>query len=174
MFLPPAQFAAHFVAAGWSENRTVTPDARVPREHPAWELLSSFDGIHITPTTDSGVECATSDIAFRFLADRCNVVSDWESRLGTVLIGVALTSKKYGHLWIAQDGRFFSSNDVTDSFSFVADDFHDCVKNFLTGVWHKPLLAPGETTAMIYGVNLTLGDDRIYDWVDTSRHRNGG
>lgn len=73
----------------------------------------------------------------------------------------------YGQLWVSNDDRYFTTNDVDDTFAFVATGFQDTIRILLAGMWIQPLLPPEEKSVTIYGVTLSAVDSRLYDWEST-------
>ncbi|EMI53025.1 SUKH-3 domain-containing protein [Rhodopirellula sallentina] len=153
-----------FTSAGWHSDWQFDVPTRIPHDHPAFNVLGRFGGLHIKPDTDSGVECATADVDIRPLEHRWPTVDRWQSHLATTLVGFAVASDTYEQLWIASDSRVFTSNDITEYVGYVGDGFNAAMLNLLTGVRHRPLLAPGETGINYYGEDYHAGDPRIYNW----------
>lgn len=163
MFSPPAEFAEAFVTAGWYEKRWIEPEQSVPRDHPAFAVLGQCRGLHVRPNSGAGLECATSDIQFCRVELHEEAVA-WTERLHVRLVGVAKIWNDYGRLWLAEDGRCFATDDLTEAFSWVADDLQDAIRRLFSGVRIRPLLPPGEGSVMLYGETLATGDGRLYNW----------
>jgi hypothetical protein len=153
-----------FTSAGWHPDWQFDVPARIPDGHPAFSVLKRFGGLHIKPETAEGLECAAADVDIRPLDHRWPAVDLWESHLATRLVGFALASDTYEQLWIASDSRVFTSNDITEDVGYVGDCFNTAIHNILTGVRHRPLLAPGKTGVTYYGEDYLAGDSRIYNW----------
>ena len=153
-----------FAAAGWQADWQFDVPTGIPNNHPARTLLGRFGGLHIKPESESGLECATADVDIRPLDHRWPTVDHWELLLATTLVGFALASDTYEQLWVASDSRVFSSNDITDHVGYVGDCFNSAMRNILTGIRHRPMLAPGETGINYYGEDYLAGDLRIYNW----------
>ncbi|MEO1530292.1 MAG: SUKH-3 domain-containing protein [Planctomycetota bacterium] len=159
-----ADLLSLFATAGWHSDWKFVVPTDNSHDHPAFNVLSRFGGLHLKPYADSGVECATADVDIRPLEHRSPTVDRWESHLATTLVGFALASDTYAQLWIAADSRVFASNDVNDCLGYVGDGFNSAIRNVLTGVRHQPLLAPGETGVNYYGEDYHAGDPRVYNW----------
>ena len=153
-----------FTSAGWHSDWQYDVPARIPNDHPAFNILCLFGGLHIQPDTDSGLECATADVDIRPLEHRWPTIDRWESHLATKLVGFALASDTYEQLWLASDSRVFATNDITESIGYVGDCFNTAMHNMLTGVRHQPMLGAGESGINYYGEDYLADDPRIYNW----------
>lgn len=173
MLQPPAEFESNFATAGWSGAWRHLPDDQIPLGHPAHEVLTRFGGLHVYPSCDTGIECATSDIEFAFLTAQ-EPAAEWEPQLKVQLVGIAHTFGTYQQLWLSNDNRYFATDDMTDTFAFVADNFQDAVRHCLAGLRMRPLLPASDSSVMIYGETMTDGDSRLYDWTTSARFRDRG
>ena len=133
-------------------------------DHIGWDVLNSFDGLHVHPDSSDGIECATNDIQFQLVSPLCERAEKWQSLLRTRFVGVAFSHKQYCVLWIAADGCVFTSNDITDVFGFVGADISVAIQNELTGIRSRPLMADDETVLNYYGDDYNRGDHRLFDW----------
>ena len=163
LIIPPEQFAAKFADAGWTGEARDIGTAPVD-EHVGWNVLRSFNGLHVHPDSSDGIECATNDIHFQHVTPLCDRAEKWQSLLETQFIGIALTHKKYCVLWIANDGSVFTSDDITDIFGFVGHDIHVAIRNELMGIRSRPLMENNETVLNYYGEDYNRGDPRLFDW----------
>jgi hypothetical protein len=147
----------YFREAGWHEDWQSPDGDDVPETHPAREVLTRFSGIHI--------QGKFNDIEFTLLDEPTNIINVWEDLLFTELIGIALASQTYEELWMASDGRLFSTNIIVAThFFFVGECFNRAVENLVIGIRCRPLLRPGQTGVDCYGENYLEKDPRIYDW----------
>lgn len=144
MIKPPSEFEAQFIAAGWTgDSRGFSPSLN--HHHVGWDILDSFNDIHIHPESSSGLECAAGHIHFQLVQSPCACVERWQSILHTEFIGVAFTHKQYCVLWVATDGAVFTSNDITDVFGFVGLDIMVAIRNELIGIRSQPLMNDDES-----------------------------
>lgn len=68
-----------FVAAGWQSARRVRVDGRVPQLHPAHGILQEVGDLHVGGSELGGIECARSDLEFRFCEAGHDILSTWSS-----------------------------------------------------------------------------------------------
>jgi len=126
MMLDP-DLVPYFARAGWHDAWKSPEPLSVPKDHPAFCILQRFGEIHVHPTTESGHECGVGDVHFQQIGHRWGIVDEWEAWLNTRFVGIALASESWEQLWIVDDGRIFSTNDVTDNLGFVGDGFNDAI-----------------------------------------------
>src|SRR5580693_7555887 len=58
----PAGVRPLFVAAGWQSGRRFRVDGRVPKLHPAYDVLREVGCLHVGRSELGGIECARSDL----------------------------------------------------------------------------------------------------------------
>lgn len=111
-----------FVAAGWQSGRRVDVDGRVPRLHPAHDLLQEVGGLHVGRSEIAGIECARSDLEFCFCEVHHDILSTWSELLRSRLIGVAEVHNRHGWLLMDEAGRCFGASQMHDAFYFAKHD----------------------------------------------------
>lgn len=163
VFIPPKEFELMFTAAGWSGDSRIV-DKTYRDNHVGWDVLESYNGIHVYPKSSAGLECASGDIHFQWVRPICKQVEKWQTLLNTRFMSVAVTHRQYSVLWIATDGAVFASNDITDVFGFVGPDITVAIRNELSGIRNQPLMRDDESTLSYYGDNYNRGDSRLFDW----------
>lgn len=158
MLIPPPQFERLFRAAGWDGCARCKPNENVPTEHPGYEILRFFDGIHVRHhrIDELGQSLGELDVEFGWRSELSSAAEKWRTKLRVEWVGIAATRNSYGHLWVDDDGRFFESNDITEHFVFVAKTWQTAIGNILTGAATQELLDSGRAWFP--------GDDRYYDW----------
>ena len=130
---PPKKFELNFVLAGYSRRFNVDVDDSVPRDHPAYEILQHFDGLHIHPNLQSGIECAPADIAFQLINSIPQLAAEWQTRLETSLIGIALVAGGNDQLWVSTNNKFYMTSNETKIFGEIGDSFDEVIENLLEG-----------------------------------------
>ena len=168
---PPKGYRLHFYLGGWHRwRRARTVTNAVPREHPAFEILQSFSGVHVHPWRKRGITSATSDIAFGHCESVANYgdendIDKWASVLGTQLVGIAEFGCSHCHLWIAGDNRCFESFIVAEGFFWIANSFDDAFHQLMTGAGQpKPMMRPDQHSIEAFGETLARNDQRLYNW----------
>jgi len=150
-------------AAGWRANRKVAVSPSVPANHPAWQALSSFGGLHIYPDGDAGIECATSDIDFNSPAATPEL-AEWAQLLRSTLVPVAGVHRSHGLLCIASDGTCFGSSYIHDAFYFEGDRLDVAIERMLLGKRARPMLRPDQSQVTLYGQTFARGDQGVFAW----------
>ena len=161
-------------AKDWTAARRCTIPAAVQAaaagqpqlaQHPALAVLHHLAGLHIGQC-GAGLECATSDIEFDWNEDSFTgqdpdeALMAWEQRLNCRLIPIADIHHAHAELLLASDGRCFCWG--FGDLSFEADTLQQALEHLLLGIRSRPLLAPGQTVAELYGIRFQAGDPRIY------------
>lgn len=164
MIKPPLEFETQFITAGWTGDSRGFPPSFNHHNHVGWDILDSFNDIHIHPESSTGLACATNDIHFQLVQPLCTGAERWQSILHTEFIGVAFTHQQYCVLWVATDGAVFTSNDITNVFGFVGSDIRVAIRNELMGIRNQPLMNDDESVLTYYGDAYNRGDSRLFDW----------
>ncbi|MEM7783292.1 MAG: SUKH-3 domain-containing protein [Planctomycetota bacterium] len=164
MMKPPRKFELNFVLAGYSRRFDATVDESVPTDHPAFTIFQQFDGLHIHSNQGTGVECETSDIAFQPIEGVPQFVSDWEKRLDTKLIGVAIVFNGSGQVWVSDTNDFYLTRDSNDGFGWLGNTFERLVECLLEGHRDSPMFKPDEEKRIIAGGTVKKDDPRVHSW----------
>lgn len=164
----PESVLALFEAAGWTPGRAVPSE--VPRDHPAHQVLRAFSGLRVG-ATGPGESCAKGDIEFMplLMEPNDNVIHEWESLLGTTLVGVGEVHNAHGELWAASDGRYFGRSLIHDAFYFEGDSFGEAAERLLLGRKARPLIHPSQDSVMLYGETYTPDHPDVYGFRTASR-----
>jgi len=161
----PTELLPFFEAAGWYASRRVQlPDAlrsTTPAGHPAREILESLWGLHVG-TSGSGIECATSDLDFLWLAEDAEFAEPWQVLLGTRLIEVAEVQHGHGTLYAATDGRCFGRSMFDDAFYFEGPSFGAALDGLLRGRRARPMLRLDQDVVWLYGIPFTRSSPELY------------
>jgi hypothetical protein len=161
MDIPPS-VRALFVAAGWESGRRVGVDARVPKVHPAHNVLEELGGLHVG-RSGAGIECAASDLIFYFCETYQDIVSTWSGLLRSTLIGVAEVCNRHGLLFVDEAGRCFGASQIHDAFYFEGQTFGDAVERLLLGRKSRPMLRPDQHEVDLYGETFARGHPAIFE-----------
>ena len=159
--IPPPFLCSLFEQAGWFLGRNVPVSPRVPRNHPAHAILSSFSGLKVGSTVD-GLECGAGDIVF------CDEDSDtasetrWGQYLASQLICVGYQHNEHGILFIDSRGRVFGESLVHEAFWIDGETIWAGIENILLGRRSRPLLYSGQDSVTLYGDEYRHGDPRIF------------
>lgn len=158
--LPPAVLPL-FEAAGPHRPPDSLPG--IPTDHPAFAILSRFDGAHVGEC-GRGEECATSDIAFGADPDHQAMaeVLHWERLLGTRLIQVAEVHHGHGLLLVGGDGTCYGMSLVHDAFWFEGASFGEAVERLLLGRKGQPMLRPGQASVSMHGETFKPGHPGLH------------
>lgn len=165
-----SEFAADIlplmIAAGWAPGRHVELPWLTGQDaaHPAFRALSTLAGLHIGEC-GAGIECARSDMLFVRIEDSWAEIEQWESWLGTRLIGIGYLHHHHGAFYIDTKGRGFNF-DLTGDFGlmFLGDTLSDSMRTELLGFRGRPMLAPGKECVEVWGQRFIRGDPAIYQW----------
>lgn len=163
MIQVPENVESLFVAAGWYPGRRASVDFVIPTGHPAGPVLLEFGGLKVG-TVASGLECATSDVAFRYVATETKLVRLWSDLLGTRLVGVADVHHAHGEAYVDEKGRWFVIGAVDDLVVFVGASFGEALQGLLLGRRGRPILRPDQDRVTVYGETFLTGDPRIYSY----------
>jgi len=150
-----------FVLAGWSPGRRIVVPEQVPAHHLAHQVLAEFGGLNVGQT-GSGVECATSDVAFQQVLGDDLFVRSWSELLQSRLVGVAEVHNAHGELYIDAVGRWFVASLMSDSICFTGSSFQEAMERLLLGRRCRPMLRPGQYKTSMYGETFEAGDPRVY------------
>lgn len=158
MLEPPKQIEHLFRAAGWDGLARTKPDPSICVDHPAYPIIESFDGLHVRHemVNELGSDSHDADIEFKWLPSLWPSAAAWTNRLNVQFVGVGLTRRSYSQLWVSNDGRYFYSNDISDHFEYIADNWETAIVNVLKLSPTRVLLETGTRTIP--------GDERFYDW----------
>lgn len=152
-----------FLAAGWKPGRKIEVFPPIPREHPAEDILSEFGGLRVGQA-GSGLECATSDVAFCHLPPCEIVVGVWGRLLRTRLVGVAQVHNDHAELYLDESGRYFGASQMHDAFYFEGASFGEAMERLLLGRRSRPMLRPDQETITLYGETFTADDPAVYKY----------
>ena len=158
----PVSVRPLFTAAGWQLGRRVRVHGGVPRLHPAHDVLREVGGLHIGQSEPS-IECASSDLEFRFCEADHQILSTWSELLQSRLIVVAEVHNRHGWLIIDEVGRCFGASQIHDAFYFEGQTFGEAVERLLLGRRARPMLRPDQHQVDLYGVTFARGDPAIFD-----------
>jgi hypothetical protein len=153
-----------FLAAGWQSGRGVCVDGRVPPFHPAYRVLQEVGGLRVGRSGLGGVECARSDLEFRFCEVDQDIVSTWNELLRSQLIGAAEVHNRHGWLLVDEAGRCFGASQIHDAFYFEGQTFGEAVERLLLGRKARPMLRPDQHHVDLYGVTFARGNPAIFDY----------
>ena len=155
-------------AAGWHANRRVAlPEgfqAYAGDGHPAEGILASLGGLHVG-STGGGIECAKSDLDFKWVRDWAwldHDIEDWNRLLHTRLVGIAEVHHAHGALCVASDGRCFGASGVHDVFYFEGESFGEALSGLLHGRRARPMLRPDQEVVTLYGIDYTSDSPELY------------
>jgi hypothetical protein len=142
---PPGSVRSQFTDAGWHPGRWVAISPSIPEGHAAAVVLTQFSGLTVGGC-GRGEECATSDLAFQFLAPEADdtVLQRWGELLGTRLVGVASVHHAHGELYVDASGRYFGRSCVHDAFYFEGASFSEAMERLLLGRRSQPMLRPDQ------------------------------
>ena len=157
----PGAVRRFFVEAGWYPGRSVPVPTSVPRDHPAWEVLSALGGLTILRRY--GPEWPPiEELEFGPLDPCPDITGVWGGLLGSRLVGIAEVHNAHGELYLAADGRCFGSSRVHDAFYFEGESFAEAVEARLLGRWARPMLRPGQEYVTLYGERFTADSLELY------------
>lgn len=159
--VPPPAICSLFEHAGWLLGRQVPVSSRVPSNHPAHKVLSSFSGLRVG-STDGGLECAAGDIQFRDEDSQIAVETRWSRYLSSQLIFVGYQHNEHGTLFIDSRGRVFGESLIHEAFWLDGEDVWTGIENVLLGRRSRPVLYPSQNSVSLYGELYTRGDPRIF------------
>jgi hypothetical protein len=131
--------------------------------HPAWQALSRFGGLHVHPDGDAGIECATSDVDFNS-PHAPPEVAKWAQLLRSTLVPVAEVHRCHGLLCIASDGACYGSSYIHDAFYFEGERLEVALERMLFGKRARPMLRPDQSQVSLYGRNFSRGDQEVFPW----------
>lgn len=157
-----------FVQAGWTPDRRADLTTPPPAGHPAAELLAAFAGLRIG-TTGPGTECAASDLHFTQKVDELPEALVLARLLGEPLIPIAETHNAHGILYIGQSGRCFGASLIDETVWLEGESFEGAIRSLTAGRRARPILLPGQESAVLYGETYAIGDPRLYDLGEDSR-----
>ena len=153
-----------FDAAGWKPGRAVPVDGRVPGLHPAHDILRELGGLRVG-RSGRGIECACSDLRFRFVEDEDDgILSSWTGLLRSELVAVAEVHNSHGLLILDSAGRCFGGSLIHDAFYFEGHSFGEAVERLLIGRKARPMLRPGQDRVSLYGETFAQGHPAIFDY----------
>ena len=152
-----------FTIGGWRLGRRVRVHDRVPRLHPAHDVLQELGGLHIGRSEPGGIECARSDLEFRFCEADHEIHSTWSELLRSQLVAVAEVHNRHGWLIVDEAGRCFGASQIHDAFYFEGQTFGEAVERLLLGRKARPMLRPDQHQVDLYGVTFARGDPAIFD-----------
>ena len=164
MIEPPQAVRQYFLDAGWHHGRAVAVPPSIPREHPAWDVLTAFGGLVILerePEPDPEWP-PVEELAFRVLHPCPAVTEIWGGLLGSRLVGVADVHNAHGELYLASDGRCFGSSCIHIAFYFYGASFAEAVEGMLLGRRARPMLQPGQAYITLYGERFTADSPELY------------
>jgi hypothetical protein len=159
--VPPPSLLTLFEQAGWLPGRQVPVSSRVPGNHPAHAILSSFAGLRVGAAGE-GLECASSDIAFCDEDSETSAETRWGQYLGSQLICVGYQHNEHGVVFIDSLGRVFGESLIHEAFWFDGEGIWTGIENVLRGRRSRPLLSPGQDAVSLYGDHYKRGDRRIF------------
>jgi hypothetical protein len=149
-----------FQAAGWAPGRQIPVSSSVPREHPAWDVLSEFQHLHVG-STGAGEECARGDVQFDLRAVSDPLAEAWQIELGTTLICIGEVHHGHSDLFISEEGRIFSSSIVHPAFMMDGRTFEEALERILLGRRPWPMLLPDQSFVTLFGEDIYAGDPRV-------------
>lgn len=158
--IPPSSVRSLFEQAGWFPGRRVRISARVPSDHSARAVLSSFAGLRVGKS-GPGLECSASDILFGDRDSEIDVEARWGSCLGVQLICVGAHHNEHGETFIDSRGRVFGASLMHDAFWFAGDSVWSGIESVLRGRRSRPVLHPSQDRVTMYGENYERGDPRL-------------
>jgi len=152
-----------FVLAGWQSGRCMGVSARIPRLHPARNILEEMGGLHIG-RCGPGIECATSDLAFHPCEADQEIIATWSELLGSKLIEVAEVHHCHGWLFVDESERCFGASQIHDAFYYEGRNFGEAVERILLGRKARPMLRPNQHQVDLYGETFTRGHPAIFEY----------
>jgi SUKH-3 immunity protein of toxin-antitoxin system len=158
----PSSVRAAFATAGWAAPRQVTVPPVVPRQHPAYEILTEFGGLKIGQV-GRGEECAKSALTFEYVESN-PAIPAWADLLQSQLIGVAEIDNGHAELYVDASGRFFFASCIHDAFAFAGVSFGEAMECVLLGRRSKPMLRPDQSSIEMWGEVFTSDDPRVYTY----------
>jgi SUKH-3 immunity protein of toxin-antitoxin system len=160
----PVSVRPLFVAAGWQPERRVRVDGRVPKLHPAYDILQEAGGLRVGRSELGGIECARSDLAFCFCEVHHDILSTWSELLRSRLVGVAEVHNRHGWLLLEEAGRCFGASQIHDAFYFEGQTFGEAMERSLLGRKARPMLRPDQYQVDLYGATFARGHPAIFDY----------
>ncbi|WP_157994266.1 SUKH-3 domain-containing protein [Peristeroidobacter agariperforans] len=158
---PPATICSMFEQAGWVPDRQMPVSSRVPNNHPAYAVLSSFSGLRVG-STEGGIECAASDIEFRDEESQMAVETRWSRYLNSQIIFVGYQHNEHGTLFIDSRGHVYGASLIHEAFWLDGEDVWSGIENVLLGRRSRPVLHPTQSSVTLYGELYVRGDPRIF------------
>jgi hypothetical protein len=139
----------------------------VPPDHPAVAILSNLGGLTVG-VSGTGIECATSDIAFQELSLTDETRDVWVGLLDTELVGIAQVCHGHGLLYVDSEGRCYGASQIHDAFYFEGTSFGEATERLLLGRRSRPMLRPDQHVLQLYGEEFRADDPSVYRWVSTT------
>ena len=121
-------------------------------------------GLHVGRSELGGIECARSDLEFRFCEAGHDILSTWSELLQSPLIEVAEVHSRHGWLIVDEAGRCFGASQVHDAFYFEGQTFGEAVELLLLGRKARPMLRPDQHQLDLYGATFARGHPAIFDY----------
>ena len=159
----PVSVQTLFMAAGWQSGRRARVDGRVPERHPAYSILQEVGGLHVG-RSDTGIECARSDLEFSFCEVDQEILLTWGELLRSQLIEVAEVGNRHGWLIVDEAGRCFGASQIHDAFYFEGQTIGEAVERLLLGRKARPMLRPDQHRVDLYGEVFTRGHPAIFEY----------
>lgn len=165
MVEPPKAVRQYFTDAGWYAGRSVPVSADLPRDHPAWTILSTFGGLRIIERPSDPEWDPMVMLAFRpFHFPQPTFQKTWSRLLGCPLVSIADVDNSHGELFLADDGRCFGESCVHDAFWFYGESFSAVIEGILLGRLSpsRPMLRPDQEYVKMRGEYFTQDSPELY------------
>lgn len=150
-----------FAAAGWFPGRNVPVSPAVPANHPVAAIVSGFGGLNVGEL-GPGLECARSDVLFRWSTDEgYQEIFEIGDLLQTELACFASAHSGHESLYIDREGRVFAVFPDMPGIGLMGHTFGEAMERALLGRKASPLLLPTHEKVSWYGEIFTRGDPQI-------------